>query len=154
MTYPMFLSQRRTPYVNISEFFITCTKDFIDVSMGNQRSKLQDTYPVKPAIFVKFENVTDNKLKSVLSLIKQKYSPVDNIPEEALGLVFDAAFSNIKYIVNFSLQNGIFPDRLKTSYITPIIKGSKLDRNLLSNFRPLSSTPFLAKIIEKTVHYN
>ena len=122
-----------------------------EIESRNQRSKLQDVCSVSTPLFVEFGNVTDDELKSVLRLIKRKYSPVDNIPEEALSSVFDAAFSNIKYIVNFSLQNGIFPDHLKTSYITPIIKGKKLDCNSLSNYRPLSSTPFLAKIIEKNV---
>ena len=54
-------------------------------------------------------------------------------------------------IINYSLQNGVFPDYFKISHITPIIKVKNGDKNSLSNYRPVSNTAFLAKVEEKCV---
>ena len=52
-------------------------------------------------------------------------------------------------ICNLSLQNGIFPDQLKVSKVTPVFKSGKL--NELNNYRPISILPSIGKIIEKVV---
>ena len=52
-------------------------------------------------------------------------------------------------LINTSLLQGIFPDVLKHSSITPIIKDINADCETLKNYRPISNTPTLAKIIEK-----
>ena len=54
-------------------------------------------------------------------------------------------------MVNYSLQNGIFPSYLKTTHVIPIIKNAKKDSNSLADFRPINSISFLSKIIEKCV---
>ena len=54
------------------------------------------------------------------------------------------------YICNLSFETGIFPDKLKISKVIPIYKaGSK---NELSNYRPISLTNPIAKVIEKLLH--
>ena len=47
------------------------------------------------------------------------------------------------------MQNGIFPDQLKVSKVTPVFKSGKL--NELNNHRPISILPSIGKIIEKVV---
>ena len=50
-------------------------------------------------------------------------------------------------IINHSLVNGIFPEKLKCAYVFPVHKAnSKLS---VSNFRPISILPILSKIFEK-----
>ena len=120
-------------------------------SMSKRKdSNLNNGSPeLKNATLTKFDEVTEDTLTSILKLVKQKYSSIDDIPVEALDPIFEVCLPDICKIVNFSLQNGIFPDHLKTSHITPIIKGSEMDRNLLSSYRPISSISFLSKVIEK-----
>ena len=56
---------------------------------------------------------------------------------------------SILNILNKSLPRDIFPNALKTAIVKPLLKKSTLDHNVLSNFRPVSNQPVLAKIIEK-----
>ena len=54
------------------------------------------------------------------------------------------------YICNLSLDTGIFPDQLKISKVIPIFKkGTKTE---MSNYRPISITNPIAKIIERLLH--
>ena len=53
-------------------------------------------------------------------------------------------------IFNRSLQQGIFPEDLKTAFVSPIFKdGDKAD---CSNYRPISVLSIVAKIFEKIVY--
>ena len=48
-----------------------------------------------------------------------------------------------------SFTSGIMPSDLKTSHVT--LKQSNLEVNHLSNYRPVSQIPFIAKVVEKCV---
>uniref|UniRef100_A0A1B0GL79 Reverse transcriptase domain-containing protein n=2 Tax=Lutzomyia longipalpis TaxID=7200 RepID=A0A1B0GL79_LUTLO len=61
----------------------------------------------------------------------------------------DSLAGPISRLVNASLMQGRVPARLKASRITPIFKGG--DRNVLSNYRPISILPTMAKILEGVV---
>ena len=54
-------------------------------------------------------------------------------------------------IINLSLAEGKFPDTFKIAHVTPLSKKPSLDRNELSNFRPVSGLNFVSKLIEKIV---
>ena len=54
-------------------------------------------------------------------------------------------------IVSASLLSGVFPQVLKTAVIKPLLKKNKLVSSLMSNYRPISNSLFLSKIIEKAV---
>ena len=42
-------------------------------------------------------------------------------------------------VVNSSLSSGTFPDTLKQSIITPVLKKSSLDHNILKHYRPVAN---------------
>ena len=54
------------------------------------------------------------------------------------------------YIINKSLLNGIFPDKLKILKVVPLHKGGSTQD--LNNFRPISLLSIFDKIIEKRMH--
>ena len=54
-------------------------------------------------------------------------------------------------IVNTSLNTGCFPTELRRATISPILKKISLDKQTLSNYRPVSNLAFLGKLIEKVV---
>ena len=56
----------------------------------------------------------------------------------------------ISDIFNRSLQEGVFPDRLKLSYIKPLFKA--LDRFSFQNYRPITSLNLLSKLLEKLMN--
>ena len=57
----------------------------------------------------------------------------------------------ITNIVNFSLTSGQFHPILKKSVISPLLKKSTLDKDELSNYRPISNLSVISKVIEHVV---
>lgn len=55
----------------------------------------------------------------------------------------------LSYEINRSFEQGVFPNRLKTSVIKPIFK--KGDSTKMENYRPITLIPVLAKIFEKVM---
>ncbi len=54
-------------------------------------------------------------------------------------------------IINSSLSLGHIAKPFKLAVIKPLIKKPKLDPCELANYRPISSLPFVSKILEKVV---
>src|SRR6218665_2412874 len=50
-------------------------------------------------------------------------------------------------IINSSFKHGLLPTDLKIAKIMPIFKAG--DKNLITNYRPISVLPFFSKIMEK-----
>lgn len=53
--------------------------------------------------------------------------------------------------LNTSLETCASPKAFKTAVVKLLLKKSNLDRNSLSNYRPISNLPFMGKILEKVV---
>jgi hypothetical protein len=57
--------------------------------------------------------------------------------------------SLLNYISNKIMQSGIFPERLKYSIVKPLFK--KGDKQLISNYRPVSLLTSFSKVVEKVM---
>ena len=95
--------------------------------------------------------------KSVTSLIQKspaKSCQLDPIPTSVLKSCVEVLAPAVTAIVNESVSTGVVPCSLKQALVTPLIKKSTLNADVLKNYRPVSNLPFLSKIIEKHVdHY-
>ena len=80
-----------------------------------------------------------------------KSRQLDPAPALVLRQCYDILLPVITRIVNLSLQHGQFPDVLKMALITPLLKKSTVNREILSNYRPISNLSFLSKCCEKVV---
>jgi hypothetical protein len=88
----------------------------------------------------------------VSRLHKLKVSPsVDVLPITIMRQVYDTLLPAFTIIINESLDSAVFPDIFKCAIITPILKSSKSDSNMLSSYRPVSNLSFLSKLIETAV---
>ena len=56
----------------------------------------------------------------------------------------------LAYHFNKFMQAGVFPDQLKTGSITPVYKSG--EKELLKNYRPISTLPLFGKIFEKVIY--
>ncbi len=65
--------------------------------------------------------------------------------------VWSTIASFVGEIINSSLASGIVPSFCKKAVVEPLIKKPGLDPTLLSNYRPISKLPFVAKLLEKCV---
>jgi hypothetical protein len=88
----------------------------------------------------------------ILKLRSMKISTVtDRITAEIFKCLWMNILDYFTSVVNKSLEVGTFPSAFKNATLTPILKSPTLDKNLLSSYRPVSNTPFLAKVLETAV---
>ena len=66
--------------------------------------------------------------------------------KDSLNIIADP----LSKIINISLKNGIFPDKLKVAKVLPVFKSE--DPQYFVNYRPISLLPYFSKIFEKVVY--
>ena len=98
-----------------------------------------------------FANVSVADVASLLKSCPVKSSLRDPIPTFLLLEFSDLLLHPITKIINLSLSSGVFPDEMKLALVTPVLKKSDLDSNVLSNYRPVSNLSFLSKLVERVV---
>lgn len=54
-------------------------------------------------------------------------------------------------IINQSLSLGIMPSSMKSATVRPLLKKPGMDKNVMSNYRPVSNLTFTSKVIERVV---
>ena len=90
--------------------------------------------------------------------LKEIYKTIDSLENSkppGPGFVHAGALKRAKYaigthlqfIFNECIENSVFPNVLKHAYVTPIHK--KGSTTQMCNYRPISVTPFFAKLLEK-----
>ena len=96
---------------------------------------------------------TNDEIKSIiLSLNPHKSQGCDNISIQVLQLCADSIHIPLGIIFRKILETGIFPEKWKLANVTPIHK--KGDKQLISNYRPISLLPVCSKIFEKIIFNN
>ncbi len=89
-------------------------------------------------------------LSDILKSFPNKSSlDADGISLRLLKFVAIEISSPLAHIFNLSLDNGIFPARLKNSRTVPIFKSG--DQTLCDNYRPISLIATFSKVLEKMV---
>jgi Notch-like protein len=89
-------------------------------------------------------------LSDVLKFFPNKSSlDADGISLKLLKYVAIEVSTPLAHIFNLSLENGIFPARLKNSRTVPIFKSG--DQTNCDNYRPISLISTFSKILEKMV---
>ena len=122
----------------------------------------QDTHPSEPATFSAydgpklclFQPVTEEEIRKLIVESPTKTCMLDPILTSLTKECLSDLLPLITRIVNSSLCSGVVPPQFKQAVVTPLLKKPGLDPNDLKNFRPLSSLPFISKILEKVVSLN
>ena len=89
-------------------------------------------------------------MKSIQSLNMNKALGHDNLSPLFLKTARDIVAPFLQVFIDFSFENGIFPDNCKTAKIFPLPK--KGDVNNPSNFRPISILSCFSKIYERVLY--
>ena len=92
---------------------------------------------------------THGEISKIISNSPNKSSRLDPLPTWMLKENLTQLLPIITDIVNSSLSSGIFPTAAHRAIIKPLLKKSSLDKNVLTNYRPVSNITFIGKIIEK-----
>lgn len=83
-------------------------------------------------------------------LKNSKAVDIDGIQIGPVKYVIDLLSPYLAHIYNGSLCSGIFPSRMKTTKVTVLYKAG--DRNVFSNYRPISILPVFSKALEKIIY--
>ena len=102
--------------------------------------------------FSKFSEVSLEMLKRLIAEMNNKSCSLDPMPTYLVNGCEELLLPIIAKIVNLSVSKCCFPDQLKSALVTPIIKDISKDPEDYSSYRPVSSLPYLSKIIEKFLH--
>jgi hypothetical protein len=90
----------------------------------------------------------------VLKLLSQidltKGAGPDNISPYFIVQCADSLVFPLSILFRRSLAEGVFPDKWKSAFVTPVHKGG--DKSDIQNYRPISKLCWFAKVLEKIVH--
>lgn len=98
-----------------------------------------------------FRPATEEEIDKLVISSPSKSSSLDPIPTWLLKTCRDALVPILTHIVNLSLSSGTMPTHLKDAVISPILKKSSLDKDVLKNYRPVSNLSFVSKLCERVV---
>ena len=107
--------------------------------------------PVKTNKRFKFKYIPRATMEfQMTKLQRSKVAGLDNLPP---GLLKDSAkeiSSLLCYILNRSINTGVFPSWWKIAKVTPVCKSGCVKE--IENYRPVSILPVVSKVMEKEVH--
>ena len=98
-----------------------------------------------------FKPISKEHLRNILNSMNSKCCTLDPIPTWLMKECFEELHPILLSIINQSITSGKFPAQLRQSIVNPHIKDEKGDSSNYKNYRPVSNTPFLGKLLEKIV---
>jgi len=101
-----------------------------------------------------FTPVSREELSKLISQASNTFCDLDPILTSILKQIkqcLPLLLPTITDIANLSLITGIFPKQFKLSLVIPLLKKYNLDKEDLSNYRPISQLSFLSKLTERVV---
>lgn len=94
---------------------------------------------------------TPNEIQSIINSLKpKKSSGFDKLNTSLLKELGPEISHPLEVIINKSFIEGTVPSALKIAKVVPIYKSN--ERDLFSNYRPVSLLPVMSKVLEKAMH--
>jgi hypothetical protein len=97
-----------------------------------------------------FHQVSVNDVYTLMCSSKSKSTSLDPMPTFLVKRFARILAVPIASIINMSIANSSVPAVLKLAHVTPLLKKS-CPPDSLSSYRPISSLPFVAKLLERVV---
>ena len=107
--------------------------------------------PVCTAVFDTFQPLSCDVLASIIHKLNRTTCGLDPFPTKLLMSNLSSIINIILRIVNLCFSSGDLPAPCKSAIISPLIKKTGLDYEILKNYRPVANLSFISKIIEKTI---
>ena len=95
-------------------------------------------------------NIDEGYVASLIDRLKNKESSgIDKLSNKHIKAAKHVIAKPLTLMINQMLNTGIFPDKLKQSKVTLIFKAN--DKELLSNYRPISVLSSMSKLYEYAI---
>jgi hypothetical protein len=89
------------------------------------------------------------EVNNIILSFKSKGSNLNSIPSFIFKHITSEISPLVAQLINESFSEGTFPDILKVARVIPIFKAGR--RDIIANYRPISTLHFLSKVFEKIV---
>jgi len=96
-----------------------------------------------------FATVTAGEVHKVLLTSSQKSSPLDVLPAALLRASVDVFAPVLARMANLSFDQNCFPKLFKAAHVLPLLKKPGLDKEQMSNYRPISNLSTVSKVLER-----
>ena len=90
-------------------------------------------------------DISKNEIITVINTLKKSAPGNDEMPASILKQCIETYIDPLTYLVNLSINQGIFPGELKIAKFLPIYKSD--DKIRIQNYRPISVLPFFSKTL-------
>jgi len=104
-----------------------------------------------PAVLNELRPTDVTEVTKLILKSRNKQCELDPIPTSILKQCVSVLAPVVTEIINLSLSSGTFPSIFKQSVVSPLLKKPKLDKDSLTNYRPISNLSFLSKLTERIV---
>ena len=105
--------------------------------------------PVTSVNLCKIDVNIDVLFEKLINLDIHKSAGLDKIPPVFLSNCSPTLCLPLSFIYETSLNTGVFPTLWKSAIVTPLFKSD--NRSNISNYRPISGLPCIAKVLESLV---
>ena len=99
---------------------------------------------------IKLPCISEDEISRTINSLKNASAGWDNIPTFVVKKVSKHIIRPLTYLINKSIEQGIFPDELNVAKVFPIYKSG--DKKCISNYRPISVLSFFSKVFEKVMY--
>ena len=123
----------------------------IDKDANDGRTHIDDFFNNEDAPFSNI-TITEEDVKKAIESTRTNSAPgVDCVPPLLLHKCKEQLIKPLAIVFNKSIKNGDLPDIWKEAIITPIFKGGL--KELPCNYRPVSLTSQIAKLLERIIRW-
>ena len=102
-------------------------------------------------VFTHFDPVREDTVSRYIREVNMTYCSLDPINVKKLGHLYEKAASYVMAIINSCFSEAHFVVSEKRALIRPGLKRAGLDKEVLSNYRPISNLSLLSKYIERAM---
>lgn len=98
-----------------------------------------------------FLNTTPEEVLSVFMSLKNTTArDIDDLQIRPIKAALDLLLPVLTHLFNICLSTGVFPEKMKHARVSVLYKSG--DRNIFSNYRPISILPVISKGLEKIIY--
>ena len=97
---------------------------------------------------IKLPYISEDEISRTIKSLKNASAGWDNIPTLVVKKVSKHIIMSLTYLINKSIEQGIFPDELKVAKVFPIYKSG--DKKCISNYPPISVLSFFLKYLKRS----
>lgn len=137
-------------------YFTTVGKNLADTILtriSETQTSLTNKYTPQKNLPLSFfiQPTDETEVSLFINQLKKDSSPgPDKIGAKLLKKIQKFIVAPLTYIINLSIETGVFPEQWKVAAVSPIHKGGPPDKP--ENYRPIALLSILSKILEKVVN--